>query len=140
MPKLITVRSYDPIAADRNYRQPWSDVWISFTGKPGRKRYQFAPTLVALPALIQDVELARYSGRADEIADCERILKVLSATDFYVEARSAEAEFPSIYTSRKYLDREEAERMLAYFMGTIGVASCRFKWRRPKFTMVPVLI
>ena len=67
MPKLITVRSYDPIAADKNYRQPWSDVWISFTGKPGRKRFRFGPTLVALPALIQDVELARSAGRLAQL-------------------------------------------------------------------------
>jgi len=138
--KLITVRSYDPIATDREYRQPWSDVWISFTGKPGRKRCKFGPTLVALPALIQDVELARSSGDVAETRDCERILRVLSRSNYYVEARSSEAGFPSIYTSRKYIDRAEAERMIAHFMSTLGVAACRCKWLRPKFTMVPTLI
>ena len=139
MPKLITVRSSDPIAADKNYRQPFFDVWISFTGKPGRKKYKFGPTLVALPALKQDLEMARDANDADEIADCEKILKFLNDEDFYVAPRSDEAEFPSIYTAREYIDRAEAERMIASFMRTLGFAVCRFKWRRPKFTMVPTL-
>ena len=141
MPKLITVRSYDPIAIDRKCRQPWSDVWISFTGKPGRKKYKFGPTLVAFPALIQDVELARYFSKADQIADCEKILKSLAVNgDLYIETIHSGLAYPSIYTSRKYIDRAEAERMIGFFMRTLGFASCRFKWLRAKFTMVPTLI
>jgi hypothetical protein len=51
MPKHVTIRCYDPIARDKFARQPWSDVWLSFTAKPGRKKYCFAPTLVSKVAL-----------------------------------------------------------------------------------------
>lgn len=85
--------------------------------------------------------MARAANDADEIADCERILIFLNdGGDFYLETRREQEEFPSIYTSREYIDGAEAERMIGYFMRTLGFATCRFKWLRAKFTMVPTLI
>jgi hypothetical protein len=138
--KLITVRCYDPIAVDKTYRQPWSDLWISFTSKPGRRRYAFAPTLVSLPALKQDLQMALDVNDAAEAADCERIMQLLNEDDGLDIERGANEDQPTIYTSREYIDRAEAQRMISYFLGTLGYANCRFKWLRPKIVLIPVLV
>ncbi|MCA1566936.1 MAG: hypothetical protein LC803_15075 [Acidobacteria bacterium] len=146
MPKHVIIRCYDPIARHKFARQPWSDVWLSFTAKPGRKKYRFAPTLVSKVALEGDLRSAREqqakeaaSDYAREIEIAENVLTFFAnGGDYFVDAKSSDKYTPTIYTSRPYIDRAEAEVMLRKFMRTLGYLDVTYKWLKPKFLMIPV--
>ncbi|HEX8131107.1 MAG TPA: hypothetical protein VF527_18555 [Pyrinomonadaceae bacterium] len=148
MPKHVTVRCYDPIARYKFARQPWSDVWLSFTAKPGRKKYCFALTLVSKVALEGDLRSAQeqqakgaVSNYAKDIEIAENVLTLFAnGDDHFVDVESSEKYTPTIYTSRPYIDRPEAEVMLRKFMRTLGYENVTYKWLKPKFLMIPVQI
>jgi hypothetical protein len=146
MPKHVTIRCYDPIARYKLARQPWSDVWLSYTAKPGRKKYCFAPTLVSKPVLEDDLRSAQEQQAKDpsskHVEDVELAEKVLaifaSGGKHFVDVESSEAFTPTIYTARSYIDRMEAEMMLGKFMRTLGYLDVTYKWLKPKILMTPV--
>ena len=146
MPKHVTIRCYDPIARYKFARQPWSDVWLSFTAKPGRKKYRFAPALVSKVALEGDLRFAQElqakdatSDYAKDIEIAEKVLTLFAnGGEHFVDVESSEEYTPTIYTARPYIDRLEAEVMLGKFMRMLGYADVTYKWLKPKFLMIPV--
>ncbi|MDQ1559261.1 MAG: hypothetical protein QOD32_2321 [Pyrinomonadaceae bacterium] len=76
---------------------------------------------------------------AKDVELAEHVLTLFAnGGDHFVDVESSEKYTPTIYTSRSYIDRAEAELMLGKFMRTLGYADVTYKWLRPKFLMIPV--
>lgn len=139
MTTLITIECYEPMGRDELFRQPWSDVSVSFIREPGGKTLEFEPTLVSRPRLEQDLvterELQRKHPERDRSAMIELLEKIIglfnNGTEFYVDSESPEDTIPQIFTSQAYIDQAEAERMLVHFLGTQGFTEVGFQWVWP---------
>jgi hypothetical protein len=143
MKKRVRVQCYDPISADLNYRQPWSDVWIRFKAGPGRKIYTYAPTLLSRPELHTDIRMARedVSESEGELAEVERLERInahLASSPVYIDTEYPDRKYPNIYTAAEWIDRQEAEAMLHAFMATLGFRHTKFQWKNNSFIITPV--
>ena len=45
--KRVRLFCHDPLVVDPEALVYWSDVWVKFKGKPGRKLYEYGPTLIS---------------------------------------------------------------------------------------------
>jgi len=45
---------------------------------------------------------------------------------------------PDVYSPEEFIDRAEAERMIADVMRANGYENIRCKWKRPKFIITPI--
>ena len=144
MPKLITLYCGEPLGFDKEYRQPWSDVSVRFTGKPARKKYRIEPTLISRPRLERDILCERIdlnkhpTGPRLKLEQLEQILTLLTnETGIHIVVRSDDDILPVIYSASDYIDRTEAEKLLRAYLRTQGFKSVRFKWLRPKSIAYP---
>lgn len=144
MPTLITIDCHEPMGRDQLARQPWSDVSVSFTAEPEGKICEFEPTLVARPALEQDISIKRELQREHPERDrtalelLEKIIELFdNGAESFIDSKSPEDRIPEIYTSRAYIDRAEAERMLVHFLRSLGVTDVCFEWVRPDLISHP---
>jgi len=142
MPKKITIRCHEPIGVSKKYGQPWSDVYISWIDKPGRKKYYLAPCLVSKVALEYDLKSnleiqKKYNDDLfkEEIEEYRNALSWLEDFDVYIHNPSNS--LTNIYTSKDYIDRAEAEKMIAEFMKFYGYSDIICKWKRIKFYVIP---
>lgn len=55
--KRVLCSCHGPIAFGPHYKSPWEDVWLRWKGKPGRKVYRAAPTLVCHRELYVELEM-----------------------------------------------------------------------------------
>jgi len=140
--KKITVDCHGPIAVSKKYQSPWEDVWLSWTGKPGRKKYYLAPCLISKPYAESEHEWnLKYSKEhpdpfwEEELKQYVIILKTLESNEIYIE--DINDDISSIYTQKDFIDRNEAEKMIAFFMKLHGFNAIRCKWNRPKFIAIP---
>jgi hypothetical protein len=145
MAKLIKLYCGEPIGIDKDYRQPWSDVSVKFTGKPARRKYRFEPTLISRPSLERDILIERddytrhRKSDRSELDRLENILQLLkSGTKFHIVARSVDDLVPVIYSNCEYIDRHEAENLLRHYLKTLGFAAVRYKWLRPRAIAYPL--
>lgn len=131
--KHVIAICYGPIAFGPRYKSPWEDVWLRWKGKPGRRCYYSAPTLVCRAELVAD--LARHRERRKkrpksnptDIAYDEAILQALEDSPYAVD----DWDPPNVYTCAIGLDRAEAERMLAFLLEhRYGVMNPKFKWKK----------
>ena len=135
MPKKITARCHGPIAASKKYSSPWEDVWLSWTGKPGRKRYYLAPTLVSHYDIRIELEInqelqAKYGSSYDsDVEEYTEILKYLDHQPYY---HLPDDKFPTVFTSSEAINRKEATRMIEYLMRSLGFNDIICKWKRLK--------
>ena len=141
--KRVLVRCYESIAVDRDCRQPWSDVWIRYKARPGRRVYGFAPTLISRRelkfTLRQAQEEARTSEEAQvEVKRLEGIVARLQKSAVHVEIDGPDSECPNIYSVAAWIDRHEAETMLRAFMALRGFRRIKFLWSRPRLIIQPV--
>jgi hypothetical protein len=145
--KRVLVRCYEPIATDPSYRQPWSDVWIRFKARPGRRIYKYGPTLISRPELHLDLRRARERAAeeaseeaAADLADNERIDALLKTVPIYVHTGYPEPLYPNIYTTADWIDRREAEKILQALMTELGFGRVKFVWRKTRFVIHPVSV
>jgi len=143
MPKKITIRCYGPIALNRKYKSPWEDFYLSWTGKPGRKKYRLAPYLCSRPDIEwhhrRDLETQEKNEDADlgqRILQDTLILEALGKGRIYIE--DGDTYLPNVYTPAEFIDRAEAERLIAELMKLRGFDKIRCKWKRPKVIVIPV--
>lgn len=143
MPKKITVRCHGPIALNKKYHSPWEDVWLSWTDKPGRKKYYLAPTLCSKPTVVQDQEINFECQKEhpdldykDDIIETAKALDSINQGEIYID--NTNSKIPNVSTPKDYINREEAERMIAEVMKLHGYESIICKWRRPKFIIIPM--
>ena len=92
MPKKITVDCYGPIAHNKKYKSPWEDVWLSWTGKPGRTKYYLAPCLCSKTNVetdYQDTLMCKEKYPEDdwseEIQESLLILKMLKQEEMFID-------------------------------------------------------
>lgn len=140
--KRVLVRCYDPIAVDPTARQPWSDVWIRFTSRPGRRTYQYGPTLLSRPELRHDLRAVREDATIGEstpvsIPLLEGIDRILDASPIHVDLAGSGQGFPNVYSSAEWIDRREAERMLQALMTVLGFGRVKFVWMKTTFRLHP---
>lgn len=143
--KRVLVKCYDRIATDPFCRQPWLDVWIRFKARPGRRSYEYGPTLISRTELRADLRWSRKraaeepSGEAAaDVAADERIETLLMTSPVYIHTGFPEPLYPNIYTSAEGIDRREAERMLQALMTELGFGRVKFVWRKVRFVIHPV--
>jgi len=143
MSKKITVKCHGPIAANRKYKSLWEDVWLSWTGKPGRTKYYSAPCLIGKLNAEDDHELnldcvKKYpeTDWDDEIAQSKSAIEAISRGEIYID--DPKSDIPNVYTSKDLIDRKEAELMIAEVMKLHGFKEIRYKWIRPKIVVIPM--
>jgi hypothetical protein len=135
--KLVRCKCHEPIGLSREACQPWADVWIRFTAKPGRKARGYGPTLIAMPSLLSDLECAERAGDQQEVAELKTIIALLEKWEVVI-GNDWGYGTPSIYTRSDYINRQVAETMLREMMAWLGYKKARFKWERPKLVVCPV--
>ena len=111
--KRVLAVCYGPIAFGPHYKSPWEDVWLRWKGKPGRRRYYSAPTLICRAELVADLEHHRDRHKkrpelyAGDIAHDEAMLLALERSAHVVD----DWDPPNVYTRAVGIDRAEAERI-----------------------------
>ena len=139
MTTLVSIECNEEMGRDRSVRQPWSDVRISFIAEPGAETSEFEPTLISRSCLERDLRWARElevkdpkPKRAERTAKLLEIFEILSdRVTCYVHSRSPDDRIPEIYTQHDYIDQDEAERMLAHLLSTMGLKEVAFQWVWP---------
>jgi len=141
--KKINVNCFGPIAVSKKYSSPWEDVWLSWTGKPGRKKYRLAPCLCGKLEAEQELELTLECKEKypeidwdEDIQKSELALMEISNGNIYVE--DPKDKITNIYTPKDCIDREEAEKMIRILMESHGFDLIRLKWNRPKLIVIPM--
>ena len=145
--KLIHVVCDEPIGLYRRAEQPWADIYISWTGRPGRTVYRWGPCIqgreyleyrvttneqmLALPE--EECEFRDVYARG--LAEGRATLARLDAGENFIisdERLSADG-IPEIQIADGRVTRESAERALRWLcLRVAGFDLVRFKWHRPK--------
>lgn len=162
--KRIRCICHGPIAAGPQYQSPWEDVWLRWKGKPGRKKYYAAPTLVCsaeIPVELESHEQIRNREDVPPIAglefspttkeeraswyreDDERLRaaqEALKTQPYHIDPTWIQGRhLETIYTNAKGIDRAEAERMLTFYLREVfGVKNPKFQWDRPRIIVQPI--
>jgi hypothetical protein len=131
--KRILTICHGPIALGLQYKSPWEDVWLRWKGKPGRRRYSSAPTLVCRAELIADLESdrclqnKRSAASAGDIEHDKAMLDELECAPYAVD----DWDPPNVYTRANGINRAEAERMLAFLLERrYKVLNPKFEWKK----------
>lgn len=150
MGKLVKCKGHGPL---QNWGWPdllvgWEDVWISWSCKPGRKTAYRGPTLIGMVDLKSEIyfhgELVKeYPEEPSYQEDLDSLLsakeQLLAGKPFVVEGGNKNCD--SIYTAKDWINRAEAEKMLAYYLReTEGMKDVRFKWVRAKRLVMPMSV
>jgi len=141
MPKKITVKCYGPIGINKTYQSSWEDVWLSWTDKPGRKKYYLAPCLCSKTDLKRDYQIElelKEDGILSFLKQTEDALKFVNNNKIYVYVHNDYKNIPTIYSPKDFIDRAEAERMISEVMKLHGYDSIICKWKRPKTVIIPM--
>jgi hypothetical protein len=143
MPKKITVSCSGPIALSPKNQSPWEDVWLYWTGKPGRKRYCLGPWLCSKSHTEREYKscLAFQADNHDldyseEIKQYGTALEAIRLGNIHIE--DPNGKMPNIYTPAEFIDRVEAERLIAFLMKLHGFENIHCKWLKPKMVIIPV--
>jgi len=143
--KHVRAICHEPIAIRPDFKQPWADVWIRYKAAPGRKVYEYGPTLVTKPDAERDFEISKTCQAehpeldfSSDIAESERVMAFFANGGDILIGNDWEHGTPTIYTAKDYIDRPEAERMLRALMLHLGFRSIKLKWNKPKTVITPI--
>lgn len=163
MNKRVLVKSFSGIAVDPTYMVGWDDIYLELHW-PKRHKLYLAPTFMTRDDLVGDInrqrELAKDKKWKTSWPDFEshafKLQAVLDRLD--KEGVVVDAELNSkqlarsrcgdgdrfalagVYTSKEWIDRAEAERMITHYIGLFGVRDAKYVWIRPRFFVNPVSI
>lgn len=140
--RIVRCLGNSVINADVEAQTAWADVWISWvTGRRGKREY-LGPTLIGKYDLKGELMmmrelLAKYPNcreYAREVKLYERILGGFEqGKTVYVERRKDGC--PNLYTAARFIDRAEAERMIAALVKTKGIDRPVFRWVEPEIVV-----
>lgn len=138
--KEVIINCYEPIVIDNNYQQLWSDIYIKYKAKPGRRTYYKAPTLISKVCLEEDI--ASCSNNTINMRMLEYLKNVKTLLDwgvsFVVQNSSwVEKNRPHIYTNKEYIDKYEANRLIIEYMKFLGFRNIKLKWKHPEIIFEP---
>ena len=142
----------------------WEDVWLRFHAR--RRPVYLAPCLVSREHLRSDIAI--YTNIANdskaptrefhrEVAKkLESILRQLDHQPVVLHVqpsvmpteclgtvsylREPGYGMSDVYTSKSWIDRAEAERMMDAYLAAIGVRHCSYKWKRPSVVSTPITV
>lgn len=159
--KRVVCIGHGPIFFGPHHKSPWEDVWLRWhKGKPSRGMARAAPTLECAAELRAELEMneeirrkpishdstaeERQAWYREEDAVYAAQLKELetqpysSDTDFAPKSWDNRPALGTVVTKANGIDRAEAERMLAYYLGRhYGLRNVKFVWKRPDFCVQP---
>jgi len=144
----VHIKNFEPISNSSTYEQFWSDVWLTYTVKPGRTKKRLAPSLATLTALARDLELDEDTQKEhpelnfdQDVERAKQIIQELTSAPFAIR-QSTDPKFPEIYTAAQTLNRRHVEAMLSFYFTHIGLHDVKFKWKRtkPSEIVIPVIV
>ena len=145
MPKEIKVKCYGPITLSSNYESPWEDVWLSWKGKPGRKKYYLGPCLSSKTDAESEHEINLECQEKhpdiewdEEIEKSRETLEVINNGEIYIDDNHST--IPNVYSPKEFINRKEAERMIVKLLETRGVKNIKCNWLKPKMIIVPISV
>ena len=85
----VYIYNHEPIGVCPVSEQYWSDVWLTYTQKPGRRKKRIAPTLISITELARDLEIDEEIQKKnpdldlkDQISRTKEILDYLATNKF----------------------------------------------------------
>ncbi|MFW6242878.1 MAG: hypothetical protein ACOC2W_01855 [bacterium] len=144
MPKKITVGTWSPIAVHKWYESIWDDVQLSWSVKPGRSVRKISPMLGSKKDAENEykdlIDMQNESSDFDYSEEINNIKKIIDYMNEYNEIYIEDPDDPitEVYTPKDYIDKKEAERMIAKLMKHYGFDEIRCKWKRPKIFVISV--
>jgi len=144
MPKKITINSVSPLAVHKWYETIWDDVYLSWSVKPGRSIRKIAPMIGSRKDLEYEykdmIDMQNESPDFDYSEEINNFKKIIDYMNDYNEIYIEDPDDPitEIYTPKDYIDKKEAERMIAKLMKYYGFNEIRCKWKRPKMFVISV--
>lgn len=138
---LVTIDCYEPMGRDRQVRQPWSDLSVTFIDPSTTQELRFEMTLISRECLERDLAIKQKELSKSPTASTSQLITVFEqiidrfnqGSDFHVISQTPDDRTAEIYTSTPYIDQLEAERMLIHFLGTRGFTGLSFQWVWPEY-------
>lgn len=146
--KRVHCFGHGVLNAGARYRTAWQDVWLRWKGSD-RKWYGSAPCVLSYPEAVFDklsaeadatceTDPVKRPRREEYLAHHQAAIAQLDAHEYHIE--NANPDCPNVKTWAPYIDRAEAERMLAHLLEVrFGVKHPKFVWRRHKSKYGPVI-
>jgi hypothetical protein len=137
--KRVECFGHGVLNAGPRYRTAWQDVWLRWKGAD-RKAYRASPclqsyeeamfNLLSAEAELQCETDAQKRVRLEEdVAARRATIACLDAREYH----ATDGPCSDVSTWTRFVDRPEAERMLAYLLeANYGVRNPKFVWRRGK--------
>jgi hypothetical protein len=135
--RIIRCKGHSILNDNATDKVPWADVWVSWVTEQRGKREYYGPTLIGAYDLRGELRLERelaaeHPKDRSFAAQARRYARVLEAfrngKRFEIEHHRKNKGYPTLYTSEEFIDRGEAERMLAYFLKRKGIDDPVFRW------------
>lgn len=137
--KRVCVECDEPIVVGPDWPQPWSDVFIRFKVRPGRREPRYGPTLYSRPELRAWIAHDLAYGDLREVDRLGAVEARLDREGIVVSREPGKLGIPDVFTTADAITRSEANRMLAILMREMGYGACKFAWRRlpREFVIMP---
>ena len=144
MAKKLLIVCFGTLALNKKLQTSWEDLFVLWTGKPGRKKYEVSMCLQSKPATEDEhksnLELSAEHPEQDWTKDINQstlALEAVTSGRIYVDLDRTD-NYAYAYSPKDRIDRAEAERMIAETMKLYGFESIRCKWKKPKFVIQSV--
>lgn len=138
MAKKITVRTHGPLSVSQTQVVPWEDVYITWTGKPGRTTYFAYPCLCGKSSaeIDQQINFEVQTEHpefdlSEDIDELQKALDSINNGEIYVVDHANK--ITEIFTPKQMIDRREAEKMISTLMKHYGFDDIKCKWKRTKY-------
>ena len=143
MSKEIKVRCYGPIAVSKQYESPWEDVWLSWKGKPGRKKYYLGPCLKSRTECKSDLEINLDCQKdypehdwSDDIKRNKLALAAIKSGKIFIDDNYPT--IPDICSPKEFINRKEAEVMIGVVLKEMyDIKNIKCNWLKPNIIIIP---
>ena len=143
MPKEIKVTCWGSIALSDKYKSYWEDVWLTWKGKPGRKKYYSILRLSSkteceskLKIKLEYQKKYHYLDYINEIDVCEKILTSINNGQIYIDYMYSN--IPNVHSPKEFIDRKEAEVMIGVVLKEIyDIKNIKCNWLKPSIIIIP---
>jgi hypothetical protein len=157
--KIVHVTSHGPLSFSKTVEIGWEDAWLRTHS--GRHPLRLAPCLVSREHLRSDIALAEKIAsdpkattqdfHRQETAELRVLLEKLDARGFVVDHEpkitcrgrgdpGRDFALANVYTSRAWINYDEAERMLDAYLAALEICNVVYKWKGSRFVAWPTTI
>ena len=145
MPKEIKVTCWGSIALSDKYKSYWEDVWLTWKGKPGRKKYYLGPCLCskteAESELSVSIECQKKHPNIDwskDIKISKKSLESINNGEIYID--DVNSKIPNVYSPKELIDRKEAEKMISKLLKIYNIKNVKYDWIKPKVLVTSISV